>query len=128
MFGLIEADSYLRLSPSTTVWGEASYRNGKRRAVKWNSTADYLLLYPYVMADSVGGDLTCEQYTFDGGWAWQNGRFAIGAEVSFRAEHEYRTIDPRPRSIVTELNALVGASYRWKSYTWGVTAGGQFYK
>lgn len=127
-YGRIEANSYLRLSPRTTVWGEASYRTGKRHTIKWNSTADYLLLYPYVMADTLGGGLTSERYTFRGGWAGNVGRFDIGAEADFRAEHEYRTYDPRPRSIVTDLSAKVGAAYRLERYRLAASFGGRFYK
>ncbi len=127
-FGRFRADAYLRLSPRTTVWGEASYRTGRVRAVKWNSTADFLLLYPYVMADTIGGDLNSERYTFSGGWAARKGRWTVGAEVRFRAEHEYRTRDPRPRSIVTDLTAGVGLAGCVGRYTVGVNAGGRFYK
>ncbi len=126
--GRFKADAYLHLTPRTTVWGEASYRTGKVRAVKWNSTADFLLLYPYVMADTIGGDLNSERYTFSGGWAARTGGWVIGAEVRFRAEHEYRTRDPRPRSIVTDLTAGLGVTRDIGRYTVGLNAGGRFYK
>lgn len=125
----LEATSYLRLSERSTVWGEASYRTGTRRHILWNSTADYALLYPYVMADTLGGNLTSERYTFGGGWAGRIGqRFTIGAQMRFRAEHEYRTYDPRPRSIVTDLTVGLGATAAWRRYTVGANVGGRFYK
>lgn len=127
-FGRIKADSYVRLSPRTAVWGEASYRTGKRQNIKWCSTADFLLLYPHIMGDTLGGDLSSERYTFAGGWATQLGRLAIGANVDFRAEHEYRTVDPRPRSIVTDLTIMLGATYNVAQYQLGINLGAAFYK
>lgn len=127
-FASFEATSYLPLSARTTVWGEASYRTGRREAVKWNSTADYLLLYPHVMADTLGGALTSERYTFRAGWAGHLGRFTLGAEADFRAQHEYRTYDPRPRSIVTDLSLRLGAAYPAGRYRLAAAVGGRFYK
>lgn len=127
-FARLEATSYLRLSPTTTVWGEASYRTGRRHAVKWCSTADYMLLYPYVMADTLGGALTSERYTFRAGWASRLGRVTMGAAADFRAEHEYRTYDPRPRCIVTQLAVTLGAAYHFKTYRLAADVGGNFYK
>lgn len=127
--GQVEASSYLHLNPRNTVWGEASYRTGTRRHIVWNSTADYLLLYPHVMADTLGGNLTNERYTFTGGWAGRTGRrTTIGAEMRFRAEHEYRTYDPRPRSIVTDMTIQLGAAYDLRKYTAAANAGLRFYK
>lgn len=128
-FARIKADSYLHLSPRSTVWGEASYRTGKRRHIKWNSTADFLLLAPYVMGDSLGGNLSSERYTFAGGWAGNIAKGAtVGVEITFRAEHEYRTYDPRPRSIVTDLSLTAGVTVEAIHYSWGLNTGARFYK
>jgi hypothetical protein len=35
----------------------------------WNENADYDVIYPYVAADSIGGDMKFENYTFSGGYA-----------------------------------------------------------
>lgn len=127
LFG-IEVSSYLHLNPTTTVWGGASYRNGTVRNVRFNSTGDYLLLVPYVMADSLGGSFTNERYTFNGGIANQIGKFIWGASVDFRAEHEYRTYDPRPRGIVTDMTVRIGVAYQMADYNYGLGFGGVFYK
>ena len=66
--GNIAVSSYLKLSPNTTVWGGASYQTGRKRNIRFNSTSDYDQLYPYVMADTIGGDLQNEQYAFSGGY------------------------------------------------------------
>ena len=52
------AESYRRLSERSATWADARYVRGNRRNVCWNSTADYLLLYPCITADSAGGNLS----------------------------------------------------------------------
>ena len=106
----INAGSYIHLSPKSTVWGGASYNAGKKKNILWNSSSDYSVIAPYITLDSVGGDMHSEQYTFSGGYNHQFGKAAFGIEADFRALHEYRDYDPRPRNIVLDLNASLGGS------------------
>lgn len=46
-------DAYLHKGKAT-LWGNAVYRNGTTRNVRFSETTDYQLLYPYLMADTVG--------------------------------------------------------------------------
>ena len=110
--GNVEARSYMRLTPSTTVWGEARFTTGKKRDIKWNNSADYLLLAPYVVGDSVGGDLTTRQYSFTGGYAGSLNRWGWGAQGSYTAVIDYRARDPRDKIIVSDLEIKAGATFR----------------
>ena len=65
----VKIKTYLKLNKNTTVWGNTSYNNGLKNNIKWSSTSDFLLLYPYVMADTIGGNLYNERYIFSGGCA-----------------------------------------------------------
>ena len=103
------AESFRRLDDRSVVWADARYVRGNRRNVRWNSTADYLLLYPYVVADSVGGDLTTEEYAFGGGYARRIGRFDIALRGDYRAAQEYRQVDPRPHNVVSDFTVRLGA-------------------
>lgn len=115
----LRAASYRRLngSPDTpssrertaiVVWGEASYRRGLREQVRWNASADWSAVRPYVLADTLGGDRHTERYAFQGGCATRLGSWTLGEAIDFRAEHEWSTRDPRMRSIVTDLSARLG--------------------
>lgn len=53
--GVFSADSYIRLNKKTALWGNVEYSNGEVKSVCWNSASDYVQLYPYIIADSVGG-------------------------------------------------------------------------
>lgn len=105
-----KASSYSRIDRNNVVWGEASYYNGRRRNVTWNENSDYDKIGPYVMADSLKGDIDFEHYLFDGGYARAIGRWTLGAEFRYRASLEYRKIDPRPRNLSAEISADAGAS------------------
>lgn len=103
------AKSYLRRK-TYVLWGNAGYDNARIRNVKWNETSDSELLYPYLMADSVGGDLRQENYSFAGGYAGRSGRFSWGAQLSYRAAIAYRGIDPRPKNVTSDLSLALGGS------------------
>lgn len=94
----------------TIVWGSASYEFGKRKNVEWNASSDWAAIYPFVLADTIGGDRKTERYSFQGGCATRLGLWTIGEQLTFLAEHEWSTHDPRMRGIVTDLKARVGAS------------------
>lgn len=107
-----QARTWLKLGEKSRVWGEASYGNGRRENVRWNETSDIRLVYPYVMADSIGGGLKSETYLFTGGYAHECRRLVWGAAFGLRAVQEYRNKDPRPRNLVTDLNVSGGIGWR----------------
>lgn len=107
--GFVDVKSFVVLENSS-MWGGASYKNGKEKNWKWNETSDFLLLYPYVMGDSVGGDFKKEEYYFNGGYTGKAGRFLWGVDGSYRATLGYRQVDPRPRNVTGELDFTLGAA------------------
>lgn len=123
-----KATSYVRLNSHSAVWGEAAYMNGRMHNIRWNSIADADLLYPDIMADSIGGDTHRERYVFSGGYATQRGVWLMGGEMHFRAEQEYRTRDPRMRSIVSDLTLRAGIGRCLGQQQWGVALMGNIYR
>lgn len=111
LVGTFRADSYLRLDEQSVVTAGASYERGRTDNVRWNSTADYRLLRPFVLADSVGGDLSTEEYAFRGAYVRRDGRINYGIGINYRARHEFRQIDPRPHNIVNDLTGTIGAGF-----------------
>lgn len=124
----VEADTYLRLSEQTAVWGKASYMTGRNRQIRWSSVSDYELIEPYILADTLGGRTETERYVFEGGYATRLNKLLLGGEMMFRAEHEYRTTDPRMRAIVSDLTLRAGAAYQTSSYHWGAAVEANIYK
>ena len=58
------ASTFLRLSPISSAWGEASYTTSRQKEIRWNSISDYELLAPHIIADSIGGNTRLEKYWF----------------------------------------------------------------
>jgi len=117
--GEFKADSRRKWEKSA-VRGGVSYQRGYKKNVCWNTSSDFELLYPYVLADSIGGKLQKEQYAFYGAWAGQVGEWTIGAEGNYRALHEYRDVDPRPRNISSEVKLRLSAARPFHSYLAGI--------
>ena len=104
-------DAYLHFKNNSLVWGEAAYQNGKRKNVKWTETSDFMRVYPYVTADTLGGDFNRESYFFKGGYARRDGRWSYGADMSYSSILEHREIDPRPKNNTVYISATAGVSY-----------------
>ena len=65
-----DIDAFLR-KKKVSLWGTAHYTNGKAHHIRYNETTDFDLLYPYVMADTIGGGVSRkETYDFMGGFAY----------------------------------------------------------
>ena len=110
--GRLDIATLIRTDSLSTVSGNVKYSNGIRRGVLWNSSSDYRLIYPYAVADSVGGYLRNELYSFTGGYAFRRGLWHFGLSGSYRALQEWRETDPRPRNIVSDLTASASAGKR----------------
>lgn len=109
--GNIGAEAF-RLTKRGAVWGNASFDIGRTTNVRFNETGDYDLLAPYVMGDTVGGDMHAQTYRFGGGFAIRLPKeFSIGLDASYRADIAYRQIDPRPKNLVTDLQLNFGTAY-----------------
>ncbi len=108
----INADSYMRMSSNSVVWGNARFTTGTNYDIRWTDCVDYLRLAPYVLGDAVGGDLSTRSYEFGGGWAKAYGRWSVGLHAAYRASVDYRNRDPRVKTIVSDLKFDVGVAYR----------------
>ncbi len=112
----VYAGSFYIMDTKTRLSGYASYRNSTRRNSKWNENADYELIYPYVSGDSIGGDIFGEQYKFAGAYSRLSGNWITGAELKYRAQIEHRTVDPRPRNVVSDIDLSLGIGYKSARY------------
>ena len=110
--GQLNIATLVRIDSLSAVSGRVEYSNGIRRNVLWNSGSDYRLIYPYVVADSVGGDRRKERYYFSGGYAFRRKNWHFGANGSYRALQEWQEIDPRPRNIVSDLKVSASVGRR----------------
>ena len=118
----VDVHSFVILSEHNRVFGSAGYRSRKQDNVLWNENIDWELVAPYVTGDSIGGFLKGETYYFNGGYADESGRWTWGLTGGYRASHNYRDKDPRPRNTASDLSFSAGGGYRLGTYRIGVSA------
>lgn len=125
---LFEARTYMKHRKST-LWGEAYYNNGCINGINWNETSEQQVVQPYLLADSVGGKMNVERYSFMGGWANYNGKLAVGASIGYIAGLYYRNVDPRPRNVTANLDVQAGIGYNvWRGYVLAASLNYKKYK
>lgn len=124
----IYANTYLKPSESQHMWGNATYSSGLIKGVRFNSTSDFARLYPYMVADAEGGNLSHERYAFGGGYSGAYHQWRLAGEVQYLSQQEYRRVDPRPRNIVSNLTMNMGVAHPLGSYIAGLTFGYEIYK
>lgn len=124
----VDVRSFVILSERNRVFGSAGYRSEKQENVLWNENIDWKLVAPYVTGDSIGGFLKGETYYFNGGYASELGRWTWGITGSYKASHNYRDKDPRPRNTASDLSFALGAGYRLGAYRLGVSADFRLYQ
>ena len=110
------------------LWGGAAYSYRQQGNVQWRDVSDYFRMGAYQIADSIGGRLYSETYRLLGGMAVDAGRWTWAGEFAYRAGSDYRRNDPRPKTIVSDLTAKLGASARLGRYQLGGTLGGGAYQ
>ncbi len=118
--GYFNAQTYLKPRTST-VWGHASYNNGRILDMQLCESPNYNRVYPYSIADTIGGNQNLERYNFGGGYAHSGDKILWGASISYEAGLYYRQIDPRPKSITGNLYLSLGLAFRIKNYFIGPT-------
>ena len=120
--GYFRARAYMKYK-SSTLHGFASYENGKIYGLGWNETSDLRMVYPYVTADAIGGDMKMERYNFGGGYADHRNRWDWGVRLSYLAGLYYRNVDPRPKNITGLFDIEAAAGYEiLEGYHLGLSA------
>lgn len=124
-----DADTYIKHRTST-IWGHATYQNGRQHGIRWNETSDPERVGPYLLADSVATSrMKLERYGFGGGYANRNGRWLWGVEGGYDAGLYYRSSDPRPRNVTSQLRVSLGGGLNvTPRYIAAIALGYQKYK
>lgn len=120
----LQVNSYRAEKQNITLWGNAAYSSRKTKNVQWNNNIDNDRVNPIVIADSIGGTMYLQTYSFSGGLAKNIKKFTFGTELSYQAALNYKTKDPRPKNTTSDLNITFGTAYDvLENYKVGITAG-----
>ncbi len=118
----VNAHSVYDINAVSRVFGEASYSWNQTKGNRWVENADYELLYPYLTCDTIGGGMRSEQYAFRGGYRMAKDRIVWHLALQYRALQSYRSIDPRPKNKVAELDVEGSVGYMDNSYAYSLMA------
>lgn len=123
-----DANTYLHCD-NATITAHAAYDNGTVFDRQGCENSDAGLLFPYFTADAVGGNMSCERYSFGGAYSGVVGhRFLYGAQAGYTALQESRNHDPRTKNIVGRLSASLGGGLRTGAYSLAVELSAGKYK
>lgn len=112
----------LTVKDNKMFWGKVAYRNFRQDNVQWNNNYDYSRVGPYLIADSIGGDVRGEEYHISGGLSIQHNKWLFGGQAAYTAGQNYRKIDPRPKATSSDLSLQLSASYNLvKNYQVGLS-------
>lgn len=124
----ININSYQRKKNNLNLWGSFQYNNVSIKDIIFNETLDYNYVYPYVMTDTVGGNLKEEHYKILGGLSKTYDRTTYAFETSFVGKQSVRSRDPRVNNISSNFNATFAVSHRInQDYSLGLALIGERY-
>lgn len=125
----VQSESLVHLSPSTSIWGRATYTYAYRKGVEGRESAHFDLTAPYVSVDTIGGNLESECYAFSGGYSHRFPMgWRLGIEGAYEATQERRARDPRVLNNVGDLNLRAALGYSFPSHTAALSFGARVYK
>ena len=106
----LKANGYVQTA-NTSFFGNAAFTSGKDKGQGW-STARYTDLYwPYIVADSTGGNPEYEKYNLAGTYAFRLGKWDLGVSGTYKGDFAFRQNDPRVENTTTWLTFKGGAAY-----------------
>lgn len=105
------AHGYSKKEKSTFL-GKASFSTGIQKQYDWNAVRHAELYWPYIVADSTGGDYHYETYTVMGAYSFELRKVNVGVSAEYKGDFAYRQNDPRAENITTWLTLNAGAAYR----------------
>lgn len=94
------------------LYGKASFTSGSHRNIGWNAQRFPMTYWPYVVADSTGGNVNYETYNLLCAYSFRlNQRVDMGFFGEYKGDFAFRKTDPRIENITSWLTFKGGASY-----------------
>lgn len=115
----LRAIGYTR-SEKATFFGKAGFVSGKQQKTDWNTLRFPALYWPYIVADSTGGNLGYEEYNLMCAYSFTTRALTLGFSGEYKGDFAYRQNDPRIENITSWLTLKAGAAYRYKNHLFAV--------
>lgn len=107
------------------VQGHLRYQHYTEAQQRWNSTLWQSPRNPFVLSDSVGGDVTTEAFDMQAIAVYTHSpRWRMGVEVGLRTGNRADQTDPRPRTATAIIPLMAGVEYQaGKAWSLGMMVG-----
>lgn len=92
--------------------GYAGYGRGVKLNTAWSDVADAPEFYPYLIADSIGGDYKFERYLLGGAFHMQHKNHKLALRIDYDGSIHWRSTDPRPKNTISNIGMTMGYVYK----------------
>lgn len=93
------------------LYGKASFTTGNHKNINWNILRSPETYWPYVVADSTGGNMSYETYNLLCAYSFRlNRQFDLGVSGEYKGDYAWRKTDPRIQDITSWLTLKTGAA------------------
>ena len=117
----VRADGY-KQGDRATFFARIGFTAGGNDNVGWSALRNPGLYWPYIVADSTGGDFRYEKYDLMCGYSFRLGRFDLGMSGEYTGDFAFRQNDPRIEDISTWLTFKAGAAYAFRRHVIALNA------
>lgn len=94
------------------LYGKASFTAGNHRNIGWNAQRSPMTYWPYVVADSTGGNVSYETYNLLCAYSFRLNRHVdLGFSGEYKGDFAFRKTDPRIENVTSWLTFKGGMSY-----------------
>ncbi len=94
------------------LYGKVSFTAGSHRNIGWNAQRSPMTYWPYVVADSTGGNVSYEAYNLLCSYSFRlNRHMDLGFSGEYRGDFAFRKTDPRIENVTSWLTFKGGMSY-----------------
>ena len=94
------------------LYGKASFTSGSHHNIGWNAQRSPLTYWPYIVADSTGGNVDYETYNLLCAYSFRfNKHVDLGFSGEYKGDFAFRKTDPRIENVTSWLTLKGGASY-----------------
>lgn len=108
----VRANGYTR-STNSTFLGKVGFTAGEHKHIGWNTQRYPDLYWPYIMADSTGGNTHYEKYNILCAYSTRIGKADLGVSGEYIGDFAFKQNDPRIENITTWLTLKTGVAYSY---------------
>ncbi len=95
------------------LYGKASFTAGSHENIGWNALRSPQTYWPYVVADSTGGNVGYETYNLLVAYSYRpSTRFTFGFSGEYKGDFAFRKTDPRIENITSWFTLKGGVAYK----------------